>query len=259
MTTTEVPPQRFARLRARLHSALLEVIGWIVRSRAFRFLLRPILKVWLYIYAFRLAFGATPRVSVPSGSVITEETAGLIARLEDARNKPVTAEFTDRERSLIQSMTWGTAGAAVLILVAICTSSKTLGLAMSVAAGLFAVSIPLLTAFGFAYMHHREANTSNPPATQVILNLHALIYFGQMLFVLGIVAMLWDFNRWVAGTFLVACYFGMRAFKNLVTRYVTPASAKKVTSMLAEAHAAATEKATSPGPSNDANASGEKA
>lgn len=68
-------------------------------------------------------------------------TVGLMmARgLEGRRARERAEIISEKDRAVVQSMTWGTAGAAVLIVVAIATSSKTFsGPAILIAEGCFA-------------------------------------------------------------------------------------------------------------------------
>jgi hypothetical protein len=137
--------------------------------------------------------------------------------LQSARTKPVQGELSDADRAFIQPLTWGTAGAGLVILTAIVTSSAK-GTALTVAAGCCAVATPLLVAFGFIYPHLFMPKREPPAIVQQVLNIMLLIHGAQILFCAGIVAMLYSFNRAVALVFLVGCLLGWRA----VSRFTVP-------------------------------------
>ena len=219
------------KLGNRLKIVLLKILGRIILSRPFKWVVTPLLYVGMIVWAAAIAFGRTPSIKVPHGSPLSQEMVELVARIEESRKAPVRGQISDRERALVQSLTWGTAGAAVVILVAIATSSKTFGPAMPIAAGCFAVTIPLLIAFGLAHMHQWDAAKA-PPTVQECINLIGLIYGGQLLFTVGLAVLLWDFNPRVSIAFLVACYFGARAHKNLVVKRFAPGTIENVTAMI---------------------------
>jgi hypothetical protein len=228
-------PSLLTRLRARVLIIVLKLTQRIVLSRFFRIVLVPVLIVFRLVWAVRIVFGHSPVIDVPGNSAITAELATMIAKLEESRRTRVIGEMTDRGRDLVQTMTWGTAGVAVLILVAIATSSKTFtGPSMTIAAGCFAVSVPLFISFGFAFAHQWDPGR-DPPTTQEVLNLNALIYGGQFLFALGLASLLWSFDYRVSLAFLVACCLASRVFKNLVVNRISPQVAQDVSAMIQSA------------------------
>lgn len=229
-------PAFLTRLRLRVQIILLKGVQRLVFTRFFRFVLQYVLMVWLLVWAARVVFGRSPIIDVPANSAIPPELAQAIAQLEETRRARVKAEMTERSRDIVQTMTWGTAGVSVLILVAIATSSKTFtGLAMTIAAGCFAISIPLLISFGFAFAHHWDP-ARDPPTTQEVINLNALIYAGQFVFAFGLASLLWSFDYRISLAFLVACYLGTRALKNLVTNRISPKVAQDVSAMIKAAN-----------------------
>lgn len=235
-------------LPIRLLIALLEnlrrIVQRIILSRPFRWVLMPVIYVGLIVYVLRLAAGRTPRIQLPPDSPRAQEVAKLIAQLEASRKAPIQRRpLTEGDLALVKSLTWGTAGVAIVILVAIVTSTKTFGPAMLIAAGCFAVIVPLLTAFGFAHMHQLDPTT---PActTQECINLFGLIYACQLLFAVGLGALLWDFNAGVSIAYFVACYLGRRVYNNFVLHRVSPPPVESATTILKphgvdEAHQAA--------------------
>ena len=223
------------RLLTWVRSASWQIVGrlvlWLLRHRA----LGPLLTLAYMVQACVAAFGPRPRMKVPPGCLLSGESMQLTAKLHEHRSASAHTEITDRQRAVAQSMTWGAAGAAVLILVAIATSSKTFsGAAMTVAATCFAVSIPLFIALGFAYSSHQNEATESPTPNEA-LNLHHLLRSAQFLFGLGLAALLWSFDRRVSIAFVVACYLGWRAFMNLVVFRVGEKAAAEVSAMLEDA------------------------
>lgn len=195
MSSVTQRPPLLTRLTLRLRIALSRLFGRVILSGSLqRFVFGPLMSVGTVVYAFAIAFGRTPRIKVPPDSAITPDLAELITRIQESREAPVRPEITERGRAVVQKMTWGTAGAAVLILVAIATSSKIfVGPAMSIATGCFAVTIPFLVAFGFAFSHQWDP-ARDPPSVPEIVNLNALIYGGQSLFAAGLTFLLWSFD-----------------------------------------------------------------
>jgi hypothetical protein len=117
MSSVVQRPSILTRLRARLQIVLLRLLQRIILSRHFRVILGPVLLVWAFVWACRVAFGRSPVIKIPACSAITPELAEVIAKIEEARRAPVKAGMTERGRDIVQTMTWGTAGAAVLILL----------------------------------------------------------------------------------------------------------------------------------------------
>lgn len=241
------------------HPRLARLLGWIILNRVLmRFVYPPLVCVWTFAYTFFGAFGPKPRFKVPPGTLfppgwpdadrMNAMMALLIARVREERSSPANAGIiTERDRAVIQSMTWGTAGAAVLIVVAIATSSKQFtGPAISVAAAFFAAAIPLLIAFGFAFAHQWDPVRA-PPTPQERGNLGRLIITGQFLFASGIASLLWSFDPRVFAVFLVAWFLGWRAFKNLVVHRIAPKTAEEITNELLKAKSAATTNQATPG------------
>lgn len=217
----EPVPQRLP-FRTRLKIAGLKLLIRVTASQAFKrallIVFKPVLYVGLVIYACRLVFGHTPKWLAE----LSPQASQAMAQLEETRNKPIRSNLTDREHAALQATTWGMAGAGVVIEAAIATSSKTLGPAMSVAAGCFGMAIPLLIAFGFVQSHQFDPAKDRPTTTQEAINLAALIYGTQFLFCVGLTAMLFEFNRIVAVAFLVGCWLALRSFKRFAISRPTP-------------------------------------
>jgi L-asparagine transporter-like permease len=202
--------------RAHLLIALLKHVQRLVSGRAFKVVLRvlltPILLVWLVVFSIQVLYGRGPKWLTE----LNPEVAQAMAQLEEAKNKPIHSDISDREHAALQATTWGMAGAGVVIEVAIATSSKTLGFAMSVSAGCFAIAIPLLIALGFVQSHLFDPKKDRPTTTREMLSLTTRIYATQFLFCVGLTAMLFDFNRLVAIAFLVGCLLALRSFHMFV-------------------------------------------
>jgi hypothetical protein len=212
-------------LRTRLQIARLQLLLAIVKSRAFarviKWTVRPIALGWLVLLVIRLAFGYTPTRL----AAIHPDVAHALADLDAARNKPIRTEITDRQYASLQAMTWGTSGAALVLEAAIATSSKPLGPGMSVAAGCFAVVIPVLVACGFVQSGHYHPDKDHATTVQQSLNLSALIYGTQLAFCIGLASMLYDFNPVVAIAFLVGCILALRIIRRFAA-LMTPSLAK---------------------------------
>jgi hypothetical protein len=221
----EPVPQRLpfrTRLKIARLKLLISIATSITESQAFKrallIVLKPVVYVGLMIFVSRLAFGYTPKWL----GEVSPQASQSLAQLEETRNKPIRSNLTDREHAALQATTWGMAGAGLVIEVAIATSSKTLGPAMSVAAGCFATAIPLLITFGFVQSHQFNPAKDRPTTTQEAIKLAALIYGTQFLFCVGLTAMLFDFNRIVAVAFLVGSWLALRSFKRFTISRPTP-------------------------------------
>jgi hypothetical protein len=235
--------------RERLKSVLLTIAGRILLSRIFmRFVMPPLMAVGYVIYACIHAFGPRRKFDVPSGGPVhLSEWAELAARIQESKDGPQRKEISEEHRARMQSMTWGTAGAAVVILVAIATSSKAfVGPAITIAAMCFAFTIPLLIVFGFAISHHLNPARPPPEPTESS-NATYLILAAQFVFAVGIGALLWSFDIKVALAFMVACCLAWRAYSNLVVHSFRSSTVGKVSVMLQEA----VEKAKQPVAAND--------
>lgn len=136
--------------RSRLRDGLLRISWRILFSRVGRaVVLSPLIVVRYYAHVCLAAFGPRPEVEIDPGSTVTPEMAQFLtpdnkrffALIQEARRVPKRTEITERERVVAQTMTWGMAGAAVVIVTAIATSSKTFnGPAIARAAIVFLVA-----------------------------------------------------------------------------------------------------------------------
>ena len=194
-----------------------------------------ILKVWRYARAYRSAFGPKPRMEFQYGSLPPKFTSVLVEAVVRVHEEKISADYTgltEREKSLAQTMTWGTAGVAVVFLVAIATTAcRPFPIAILISAGCFSFAVPLLVAFGLVFTYYTNPRRE-PLTVDEKTNLNLLVWSSQTLVAVGLGALLWSFNFLVFLTYFIALCLGWRALTNLGSKRLPPSAVKKVTEML---------------------------
>jgi hypothetical protein len=210
-----------AQFQIRATVALLQLLLRVLNTRPFRWAMRtvllPIVTVWLVKFLVTALYG-TPRIRAEPGSQVEQ----LLRDLQAKKSTRLSAPSDDRDRPINQTITWGPAGAAVLILAAIVTSSK-LGPALLMASGCFALAIPLLVVVGLVYAS-RIATTSEPLTVQEVLNVATLQHAAHFVWFLGFATLLWSYDWRVSICFVVGCYLAWRCFRAFIRPSPSPKS-----------------------------------
>jgi hypothetical protein len=149
-------------------------------------------------------------------------------RIEAVRNAPIKIEGdVEPHRRLMQALTWGIAGFAMIILTQVVTSQSPHTPARWVACGCFALIIPWLGTLGWRVSSQLDPKT--PPTVQQTINTHASIYAGIVVFCIGFASLLWSYSTSIACLFILGCVVAVRRVvsysKKLVATAPPPPSA----------------------------------
>jgi hypothetical protein len=230
MYTASLRPRVSAFLRRVRIGALVVILKglmWLINTRRFRIVLRvltfPILYPWILFHLLRLPFGYKPKLL----GMKDTRAIRMWEQIEATRNAPMTIEGdTEPHRRLMQALTWGVAGFAILTLIQVITSESPHSSARWVACGCFALVVPWLGSLGWRVSSELDSKT--PPTVQQSINTFASIYAGILVFCIGFASLLWSYSPSISGLFILGCVVAVRRVvsysKKLVATTPPPAS-----------------------------------
>jgi hypothetical protein len=207
--------------------AMLKGLMWLINTRGFRIVLRvltfPILYPWILFHLLRLPFGYKPKLQ----GMKDPWAIRMWEQIEATRNAPMKIEGdTEPHRRLMQAVTWGVAGFAILILTQVITSQLPHSASRWVACGCFALVVPWLGTLGWRVSSQLDPKTS--PTVQQTINTHASIYAGILVFCIGFASLLWSYSPSISGLFILGCVVAVRRVvsysKKLIATTPPPAS-----------------------------------
>lgn len=230
MYTTSLRPRISAFLRRVGIGALVAMLKglmWLINTRGFQIVVRvltlPILYPWIFFQLLRLPFGYKPKLL----GMRDPRAIQMWEQIEATRNAPMKIEGdTEPHRRLMQALTWGVAGFAILILTQVITSQSAHGASRWVACGCFALVVPWLGTLGWKVSSQLDPKT--PPTVQQTINTHASIYAGILVFCIGFASLLWSYSPSISGLFMLGCVVAVRRVisysKKLVANAPPPSS-----------------------------------
>lgn len=199
----------------------LQRLMWAMRSRIFRYLVfRPFalgVLAWIIWKVFndpdRLNASGDPRVA---GMVVQ-----IKAMLDTTAEYPKNDAERDRGIALNRSMTWGVAGAALILLTTVIVATHPSDKAALIAAACFAIAIPTLVVCGFIQLSHAHSPLSDqgiqPPTMRHMLKVLNRAYTAYFLVSVGMAAMLWSYDWKVSVVFIASLYLALRLYRRTVT------------------------------------------
>jgi hypothetical protein len=203
------PRAVMARLSVRLRLWLLQLLLRVVKSTWFRVLVvRPLgygiavtLLTWFVWVVFRNPESLRTRLSDP-------RAAELVEQLIRSQNQKISRDAsTDQNRAAGQAMTWGVAGAAVILLTTVIVIHD-VSRAGLMAAASFALAIPILIVCGVVSVGYSDPKIE-PPTVRQHLGLTATTHLAHFIVCFGFAAMLWGFDWRVSVVFVAACYWAL--------------------------------------------------
>lgn len=132
------------------------------------------------------------------------------------------ADDVERERgiALNSSMTWGVAGAALILLTTVIASDHPSDKSALIAAACFAFAIPTLVVSGFIQLSYAHSKPSDhgiqPPTMRHVLRILIRTYIAYFLVTVGTAAMLWSYDWKVSVVFIVSLYLALRLYRRTV-------------------------------------------
>ena len=177
--------------------------AWFQRF-AQRALIRPMVHVGLWLFVWAVFADKLPES--------TPQVAQLAKQLREQLNARLAhSEGNERDLAFVRTMTWGTAGAGVVILAAIITAHVPTP-ALTVATAAFAVSVPFLVVLGFLYALQSDPSSTPPTARSALFQV-ILLYAAHLLFYFGLAALFWSYDPRLAALFVIVCYLALQCFR----------------------------------------------
>lgn len=184
--------------------ALQLVQKLVATSRFQRIVGRPVAYGVVAWVAWRLI--RNPRATAEATG---PEVVGALESLQASLDAPVKFGDLERARAVGQAMTWGVAGAAILLLTATVASGAHRSWELELAASCFAPVIPILVICGTVYLSYTDAKAPAPTARHCF-SLNAIMHGSHLVLCVGIAALLWSYQPLVAVVFVVGCWLSWR-------------------------------------------------
>lgn len=166
-------------------------------------------------------FKAPEQIQVPDPKVM-EMLAQIKAMLERRTAYPTDEAARERGAALNQTMTWGVAGAALVLLTTIIVATHPLtDKAALIPAACFAYAIPTLVMCGFIQLSYASAKPSDqgiqPPTLRQVMKVMGRTHTAYFLVCVGMAAMLWSYDWKISIVFVVSLYWAYRLYRRTVT------------------------------------------
>lgn len=222
LTWIRSPPSKWPYLiKLRLQIWGLQLLKRFIQTRLFKYLvLRPFVLGFICWFVWKV-FKAPEQIRV-SDPKAREMLAQIGAQLEAKSPWPTDNAAREQGIALNRTMTWGVAGAALVLLttVVVATHPSTDRAAL-IAAACFAFAIPTLIGCGFIQMSHASATPSEqgiqPPTLRQALKVLGRAHTAYFFVCVGMAAMLWSYS-WIASVvFVLALYRAFRLYRRTVT------------------------------------------
>jgi hypothetical protein len=193
---------RISEVHRRMMFIFWTLMSWLVQTRGFKYLV-----VLPFAYAFMT--WATWKALTKPEALGDLKTNKMVAELRASLEQRVAGYSTNEQAAeLNRALTWGTAGAALVLLTTVILVDHRTETA-ALAAACFALAIPMLIACGFAQSSHMD-QTIQPPTVRETLRVLNTMVAAQFIVCIGVVALLWSYDSKVAAAFIVGCYLAVR-------------------------------------------------
>jgi hypothetical protein len=205
------------RSKTRLQIWFLQLLLRVVNASWFqKGVLRPVVhitvRVAMYWFVWAVFFNRLPK-NFESNPQIAEQMEKL-RTLWNSRGEPNSS--LEKDQTLNQTLTWGTAGAGVVLLTAIVIDHK-FSPAIWIATICFALAIPFLVVFGMVY-GLLASPKQVPPTVREGVILTSSLYLVHLIFYIGLAAFLWNFDAKVSAIFVIGSFLAWRYFNWFVLK-----------------------------------------
>ncbi|HZT04523.1 MAG TPA: hypothetical protein VFA39_19905 [Steroidobacteraceae bacterium] len=226
LTWVRLKPSRWPRyLGSKLAIAILRGLKWltprVIQSRTFHYLVsRPFIIGFAFRF-FRKIWTTSEHIELPDPQAM-ETITQIRTMLETRREWPTDGPARELGLALNRTMTWGVAGAALVLLTTVLLEGHPLtDKATLIAAACFAYAIPTLVMCGFILMSHAGAKSSDqgiqPPTLRQGLKVLGRTHTAYMVVCIGMAAMLWSLDWKVSLVFVLSIYWAYRLYKKTIT------------------------------------------
>jgi hypothetical protein len=197
----------------------LQLSMWVIKKRTFQYLVfRPFalgIMAWIMWKVF-----TDPDKLASGNPQVTEMLVQIKAMLDKVAEYPANDAERERGIALNRSMTWGVAGAALVLLTTVIVATHPSDKAALIAAACFAFAIPTLIVCGFIQLSHAHSTPSDqgiqPPTMRQALKIVNRTYIAYFLVCVGAAAMLWSYDWKVSIVFIGSLYLALRLYPGTV-------------------------------------------
>lgn len=222
LTCVRLKPSRwpsFVSLKLKIWS--LQTLKWLINKRAFQYIVfRPFAFGVLVWIVWRL-FTDPDKLNASGNPQVAAMVAQIKAMMDKRTEYPKNGPERDRGIALNQSMTWGVAGAAIILLTTeIVATHPAADKAALIAAACFAFAIPTLVISGFIQLTHASAAPSDQgiqsPTLRQAMKVIGRTHMAYFFVCVGVAAMLWSYDWKVSVVFMMALYWALRLYRRTV-------------------------------------------
>ena len=212
----------------------LQRLMWAMRSRFFRYLVFGPFALGVLAWIIWKVFSDPDRLNASGDPRVTEIVVQIKAMLDRTAEYPTNDAERERGIALNRSMTWGVAGAALVLLTTVMVATHPSDKAALIAAACFAIAIPTLVVCGIIQLSHAHSTPSDqsiqPPTMRHMLKVLNRTYTAYFFVSVGMAAMLWSYDWKVSVVFIISLYLALRLYRRTVkagTAGIRPTEAPK--------------------------------
>ena len=229
LTWIPVKPSQWPRIIGiKLKNLVLKLTIWglqrlmlAMRSRIFRYLVFRPFSLGVLAWILWKLFTDPDRLNASGDPRVAELVVQIKAMLDKTAEYPTNDAERERGIALNRSMTWGVAGAALVLLTTDIVATHPSDKAALIAAACFAIAIPTLVVCGFIHLSHAHSTPSDrgiqPPTMRHMLKVLNRTYTAYFLVSVGMAAMLWSYDWTVSVVFIISLYLALRLYRRTVT------------------------------------------
>lgn len=191
-----------------------------INTRTFRYLvLRPFALGILSWITWRV-FSNPDELNATGDPQVAQMVVQIKAILEKTAEYPTDDVERERGIALNRSMTWGVAGAALILLTTAIVTDHPSDKSALIAAACFAFALPTLVVCGFIQLSYAHSKPSDHrishPTMQHVLRVVIRTYIAYFFVTVGAAALLWSYDWKVSVVFIVSLYLALRLYRRTV-------------------------------------------
>jgi hypothetical protein len=206
----------FKRSKTRLKIWFLQLLLRVVQASWFQQgVLRPVVHITVRIAAYWLVWAFFFN-RLPKHFESNPQIAQMMEQIRTLWHSRGEASSLKEKDTTLKTITWGTAGAGVVILTAIVIDHK-FSPAIWIATLCFTLAVPFLIMFGMVY-GLLATPKQVPPTLREGVILVSSLYIVHLIFYVGLAAFLWNFDPKVSAIFLIGSFLALRYYSWFIVK-----------------------------------------
>ena len=198
----------------------LRLLKWLIKKRTIQYLVFRPFAFGTLAWIIWKVITDPDRLNASGNPQVAELLVQIKATINKRAEYPTNDVERDRGIAFSQSMTWGVAGAALILLTTILVATHPTDKAALIATACFAFAIPTLVMCGFIQLSHAHSNPSDtgiqPPTLREALKVISRTHIAYFFVCIGVAAMLWSYDWNVSIAFIVSLYLPLRLYRRTV-------------------------------------------